>query len=55
MNRRFLQEAAFTLIELLVVITIFADGETTYFRFPTEMYNWNYGSSPKPDPNYTWW
>ena len=34
---------------------IFGDGHIAYFSFPKEMYNWNYGSSPKPDPNYTWW
>ncbi|HYV28156.1 MAG TPA: prepilin-type N-terminal cleavage/methylation domain-containing protein [Candidatus Eisenbacteria bacterium] len=34
---------------------LYGDGHTAYFKFPKEMYNWNYGSSPKPDPNYTWW
>jgi prepilin-type N-terminal cleavage/methylation domain-containing protein/prepilin-type processing-associated H-X9-DG protein len=34
---------------------LFGDGHTEFKSFPKEMYNWNYSSAPKPDPNYLWW
>ncbi|HVY69711.1 MAG TPA: prepilin-type N-terminal cleavage/methylation domain-containing protein [Verrucomicrobiae bacterium] len=34
---------------------LYGDGHTSYFQFPTNMSQWNYGAAPKPDPTYTWW
>jgi hypothetical protein len=34
---------------------LYGDSHTEFFAFPKEMYNWNYGSAPPPDPNWKWW